>query len=76
MRFHDLRHTAATNMHQLTATSGTMGEILGHTLNGLGIQLGLSSNLNAITERYSDVRLEQTVLQAAQKRPGLGAITP
>jgi integrase len=59
MRFHDLRHSAATNMHQLTGDFYTVGEILGHTLNGIGIQLGLSSNLNAVTERYVDVRLER-----------------
>ena len=32
LRFHDLRHTAATNMHQLTGDFYTVGEILGHTL--------------------------------------------
>jgi len=46
-------------MHQLTGDFYTVGEILGHTLNGIGIQLGLSSNLNAVTERYVDVRLER-----------------
>lgn len=35
IRFHDLRHTAATNMHQLTGDFYTVGEILGHTLKGI-----------------------------------------
>ena len=34
IRFHDLRHTAATNMHQQTGDFYTVGEILGHTLCG------------------------------------------
>ena len=29
IRFHDLRHTAATNMHQLTGDFYTVGEVLG-----------------------------------------------
>ena len=37
IRFHDLRHTAATNMHQLTGDFYTVGEILGHTLKGICI---------------------------------------
>ncbi len=39
MRFHDLRHSAATNMHQLTGDFYTVGMILGHSLKGIGIQL-------------------------------------
>lgn len=35
IRFHDLRHTAATNMHQLTGDFYTVGEVLGHTLAGI-----------------------------------------
>jgi len=59
IRFHDLRHTAATNMHQLTGDFYTVGEILGHTLKGIGMALGISSNLDAVTARYVDVRLER-----------------
>jgi integrase len=59
IRFHDLRHTAATNMHQLTGDFYTVGEILGHTLKGIGIQLGISTSLEAVTARYVDVRLER-----------------
>ncbi len=36
IRFHDLRHTAAANMHQLTDDFYTVGEVLGHTLAGIG----------------------------------------
>lgn len=59
IRFHDLRHTAATNMHQLTGDFYTVGEILGHTLKGIGMSLGISSNLEAVTAQYVDVRLER-----------------
>lgn len=59
IRFHDLRHTAATNMHQLTGDFYTVGQILGHSLKGIGIQLQLSNNLEAVTAQYVDVRLER-----------------
>jgi len=59
IRFHDLRHTAATNMHQLTGDFYTVGMILGHSLKGMGIQLGISTNLESMTARYVDVRLER-----------------
>ena len=59
LRFHDLRHTAATNMHQLTGDFYTVGEILGHTLKGIGMSLGISTNLEAVTAQYVDVRLER-----------------
>ena len=69
MRFHDLRHTAATNMHQLTGDFYTVGEILGHTLKGIGMSLGISTNLEAVTAQYVDVRLERkkAVLEAYHK---------
>lgn len=59
IRFHDLRHTAATNMHQLTGDFYTVGKILGHSLKGVGIQLGMSTNLEATTAQYVDVRLDR-----------------
>ena len=59
IRFHDLRHSAATNMHQLTGDFYTVGEILGHTLKGIGMSLGISTNLEAVTARYIDVRHER-----------------
>ena len=59
IRFHDLRHTAATNMHQLTGDFYTVGMILGHSLKGVGIQLGISTKLDAVTAQYVDVRLER-----------------
>lgn len=59
IRFHDLRHSAATNMHQLTGDFYTVGEILGHSMKGIGNTLGLGSNLEAVTERYVDVRLKR-----------------
>lgn len=59
IRFHDLRHSAATNMHELTGDFYTVGQILGHSLKGIGIQLNLSNNLEAVTAQYVDVRLER-----------------
>ena len=59
IRFHDLRHAAATNMHQLTGDFYTVGEILGHTLKGIGMSLGISTNLEAVTAQYVDVRLDR-----------------
>lgn len=87
IRFHDLRHTAATNMHQLTGDFYTVGMILGHSLKGVGIQLGISTNLEAVTAQYIDVRLDrkQAVLDAyhkalhpgpAQKAPAKSENTP
>lgn len=69
IRFHDLRHTAATNMYQLTGDFYTVGEILGHSLKGIGNQLNLSGNFEAVTERYIDVRLEhkRTILDIYHK---------
>ena len=59
IRFHDLRHSAATNMHELTGDFYTVGQILGHSLKGIGIQLQLSNNLEAVTAQYVDVRMER-----------------
>ena len=69
IRYHDLRHTAATNMHELTGDFFTVGMILGHSLKGTGIQLGISSKLEAVTAQYVDVRLErkQEVLDTYHK---------
>lgn len=62
MRFHDLRHSAATNMHQLTGDFYTVSMILGHSLKGIGIQLGLSNNLESVTAQYIDVRMDRKKL--------------
>lgn len=62
IRFHDLRHTAATNMHQLTGDFYTVGKILGHSLKGIGIQLGISTSLEATTAQYVDVRLDRIAI--------------
>ena len=45
-------------MHQLTGDFYTVGEVLGHTLADIGVSLGLSMNLEEVTARYVDVRLE------------------
>ena len=69
IHFHDFRHSAATNMHQLTGDFYTAGEILGHTLKGIGMSLGISTNLEAVTAQYVDVRLERkkAVLETCHK---------
>lgn len=69
IRFHDLRHTAATNMHELTGDFFTVGEILGHSLKGVGMQLGMAGKLDAATTQYVNVRLERkaTVLDTYHK---------
>lgn len=56
-------------MHQLTGDFYTVGEILGHTLKGIGMSLGISTNLEAVTAQYVDVRLERknTVLETYHK---------
>lgn len=56
-------------MHQLTGDFYTVGEILGHTLKGIGISLGISTNLEAVTAQSADVRLERkkTVLETYHK---------
>jgi integrase len=59
IRFHDLRHAAATNMHQLTGDFYTVGQILGHSLKGVGMQLGISTSLDSVTAQYVDVRLDR-----------------
>ena len=53
-------------MHQLTGDFYTVGKILGHSLKGVGIQLGISNSLEAVTEQYIDVRLDRkkAVLEA------------
>lgn len=69
IRFHDLRHTAATNMHQLTGDFYTVGEILGHSLKAMGNELGMTANFDAVTAQYVDVRMErkEAVLNAYHK---------
>ena len=69
LRFHDLRHSAATNMHELTGDFYTTGMILGHSLKGIGMSLGISTNLEAVTAQYVDVRLDRKriVLKAYHK---------
>lgn len=61
IRFHDLRHTAATNLHQLTGDFFTISKILGHTMKGVGIQLGISGNLDSTTAQYVEVRIDRKI---------------
>lgn len=48
IRFHDLRHTAATNMHDLTGDFFTVSQILGHSLSTAGV-----------TAKYVNVRMDR-----------------
>ena len=56
-------------MHRLTGDFYTVGEILGHTLKGIGMSLGISTNFDAVTAQYVDVRLDRkkTVLETYHK---------
>ncbi|MFT8889953.1 MAG: site-specific integrase [Ethanoligenens sp.] len=78
IRFHDLRHTAATNMHQLTGDFYTVGEILGHSLKAMGNELGMTANFDTVTARYVDVRMErkQAVLDTYHKAVYAGPVRP
>lgn len=58
MSFHSLRHSAATNMHELTGDFFTVGDILGHSMGGLCLSLGISSGFESVTARYVTVRFE------------------
>ena len=56
IRLHDLRHSAATNMHELSGDFFTVGSILGHSLKGLGFYAGLA---DSATGQYISVRFER-----------------
>lgn len=49
-------------MHELTGDFYTVGQILGHSLKGIGIQLGISTNLEAVTAQYVNVRADRKLL--------------
>lgn len=50
IRFHDLRHATATNIHGLTGDFFTAGQVLGHSLKGMGAQMSVPGGLEAVTE--------------------------
>lgn len=62
IQFHDTRHTATANMHQLTGDFYTAGQILGHSLKGIGIQLHISNNMEAVTAQYVSVRMDRKLI--------------
>jgi hypothetical protein len=39
-----------------------VGKILGHSLKGVGIQLGISTSLEATTAQYVDVRMDRKAI--------------
>lgn len=49
IRFHDLRHSAGTNLHELTGDFYTAGQILGHST-------------KSVTARYVEVRLDRKTI--------------
>jgi integrase len=59
IRFHDLRGTAATNIHQLSGDFFTVSIILGHSVRGAVNQLGLPKKIDPVTAKYIDVRFER-----------------
>lgn len=62
IRFHDLRRSAATNMHEITGDYYTTGGILGHTLKGIGLSLGIAEGLQSMTGQYIDIRLKRKTI--------------
>ena len=50
------------NMHELTGDFYTVGKILGHSLTGVGIQLGISTSLEATTAQYVNVRMDRKAI--------------
>ncbi len=52
IRFHDLRRSAATNMHELTGDYLTIGAILGHSLKGIISALNFPESIPEITSKY------------------------
>jgi integrase len=56
-------------VHQLTSDFYTVGEIFRHTLKGIGISLGISTNLEVVRAQYVNVRLDRkkTVLRIYHK---------
>ena len=58
--FYGLRRSEALGLKwDATGDFYTVGEILGHTLKGIGMSLGISTNLEAVTAQYVNVRLER-----------------
>ena len=53
------RERVSSNFGQLLGDFYTVGMILGHSLKGIGIQLGISNNLESVTAQYVDVRLDR-----------------
>ena len=62
MRFHDLRHTAGTNMYDITGDFVTVGEILGHTLKGMDNSSDISVKGSLVTKRYISVRSDRKLM--------------
>lgn len=52
IRFHNFRHTAATNIHQSTGDFYTISEAFGHTLAGINASLRLFIDFEAVTTHF------------------------
>ena len=63
-------------MHQLTGDFYTVGEVLGHTLAGIGASLGMSMNFESVTARYVDVRLERKKASREKQKKNAGKKSP
>lgn len=62
IRFPDLCRSAAINMCELTGDFYTVEQILGHSVKSVGSQLGIASNLQAVTAQYVDVCLDRKTI--------------
>lgn len=69
IRFHDLRRSAATNMHELTGDYLTIGAILGRSFKGITVALDIPVCVPEITSQYITLKdsRKQYVLEAYHK---------
>lgn len=59
-RIHDLRHSTASNIYELTGDFLAVAKILGHSLKGLSLSLDRSIPSNSVTAEYITIRPHKT----------------
>ena len=59
-RIHDLRHSTASNIYDLTGDFLAVAKILGHSLKGLSLSLDRSIPSNSVTAEYITIRPHKT----------------
>lgn len=53
IRFHDLRHSVATHIYNITGDFFGVSKILGHSVSGASEELGVSSRIQTTTDQYA-----------------------